>query len=851
MDKQYESSTNEIRAQQKWASENTYSLENNPGLPFTIDTPPPTVSGSLHIGHIFSYTQTDIIARYKRMNGFSVFYPFGFDDNGLPTERYVEKKREIRPTDMPRSEFIKICLEESHAVEKTFVHLWQRMGLSANFDSCYSTISDLARKISQESFITLYKKGFIYRKHEPALYCTACRTSVAQAELDDAQKPSFFNDIVFKDAQGNDLIIGTTRPELLPSCVALIFNPKDERYLHLRGKQATVPLFGHHVPILEDEKVDIEKGTGLVMCCTFGDKTDIEWYKKFKLPYKQSIGLDGRWAADTGFLAGLKVEQARTQVIEKLREAGLLLRQVALNHSVNVHERCKKEIEFVALEQWFVSILDHKQQFLDMADQINWYPGFMKARYRDWVEHLGWDWCISRQRFFGIPFPAWHCKKCKHIILADIAQLPVDPQEVAYKGACEKCGSSEVVPDTDVMDTWNTSSISPYICFAVYSSLRLSTSSDLASYGGQASHSTKKPTPSSLSLVEGSLFDNPEVNTFIPMSMRPQAHDIIRTWAFDTIVKSWMHHESIPWKSIVISGHVLADSKEKISKSKDNSPLVPENLLKTYPADVVRYWTATGSLGQDVAFSENQLKIGLRLMTKMWNAFWFTKEHVGLLKSHTKPAQVGDINEWLLHSVSHTFESYTKYFEQQEFGLALQQIERFFWHDFCDNYLELVKNQLFNPQEYDAQQVESTRWTLYNVGLRILQMYAPYMPHLTETIYGHLYTQHEKIKSIHQTKFNHVQQLYVFAQTADIMERIIALTANVRKVKTEKQLSLKTPLESLTVYTNDENLRDHVKKHDQLIRGITQAKVIHYKVENIEISELEQQDELWHARLNY
>lgn len=824
MEKQYEYSSNEALAQKQWEAQKTYNLENNPGKLYSIDTPPPTVSGTLHIGHIFSYTQTDIIARYKRMNGFSVFYPFGFDDNGLPTERYVEKKRDIRPQDMPRSEFIKICLEETHAVEQQFISLWQRMGLSANFDSCYSTISDSSRKISQESFIELYKKGFIYRKHEPALYCTTCRTSVAQAELDDTQKPSFFNDIIFKDAQGNNLIIGTTRPELLSSCVALLFNPKDERYQYLRGQQATVPLFNVQVPILEDEQVSIDKGTGLVMCCTFGDKTDIEWYKKFKLPYKQSIGLDGRWMESTGILAGLKVADARLKILDELSKQNLLTKQSAISHSVNVHERCKKEIEFVALEQWFVNILDYKQQFLDKADEIAWHPSFMKARYRDWVTNLSWDWCISRQRFFGIPFPVWHCASCKTILLADAQQLPVDPQETKFNGVCTNCQSSDIVPDTDVMDTWNTSSISPYICFALYNEIQ------------------NKAYPT---------FSGADVNDFMPMSMRPQAHDIIRTWAFDTIVKSWMHQETIPWKEIVISGHVLTDTKEKISKSKDNSPLVPENLLKTYPADVIRFWTASGSLGQDCAFSENQLKIGQRLVTKMWNAFWFTKEHVAALENPTiKPNDIGDVNEWLLHTASRCFENYTKNFEQHEFGLALQQVERFFWHDFCDNYLELIKNQLFNPEGYDPKQVDATRWALYNVGLRILQMYAPYMPHITETIYRNLYQHHEKIDSLHQTKYAKVQQLFDFADTATIMERVIALTAGVRKIKTEKQLSLKTALESLTVYADDAIIRDQIKAHDQLIRGITQAKEVHYKVETLQASGLEQDGDVWHAKVS-
>lgn len=816
MEKQYENQLSEARVQQKWTQENTYAPENNSGPLYSIDTPPPTVSGSLHIGHIFSYTQTDIIARYKRMNGFSVYYPFGFDDNGLPTERYVEKKRDIKAHELPRSEFIKICLEETHAVEDQFISLWQRMGLSVNWKYCYSTISDLARKLSQESFIELYKKGFIYRRHEPALFCTACRTSVAQAELDDATKPSFFNDIVFKDAQGNNLVIGTTRPELLPSCVALLYNPTDERYNHLKDQQATVPLFKYQIPILADERVDKEKGTGLVMCCTFGDKTDIEWYKKFKLPYRQSIGLDGRWVESTGFLAGLKVTEARAKVLEELKNNNLLLNQRAIEHNVNVHERCKKEIEFIALEQWFVNILDYKQQFLDAGEAIAWYPAFMQARYKDWVEHLSWDWCISRQRYFGIPFPAWHCKECGMVILAQAKDLPIDPQETAYASTCPACKSSHVVPDTDVMDTWNTSSITPFIVKALYEK------------NGSADQA------------------------FLPMSMRPQAHDIIRTWAFDTIVKAWMHQKTIPWKTIVISGHVLSDGKDKISKSKENAPFAPENLLKNYPADVIRYWTASGSLGYDVAFSENQLKIGQRLVTKLWNAFRFSFEHLPQGQApKLNGAHLGDANQWILHNASIVFERYTHYFEQHEFGLALQHIEQFFWHDYCDNYIELIKHQLFNPADYSQEDIDATRWTLYSVGLRILQMYAPYLPHVTEAIYASLYKTKNGVESIHQTRFKDVQTAYVFEHAASTMQRINGLIGAIRKLKTEKQVSLKTPLATLTIHVESDDLMAGLKAQETIIKGVAQAAVLEYKIGKLAAGSLEQKDAAWYCNVGY
>ncbi len=821
MDKHYDHTISEQAAQQKWESEQTYTAENNPGPAYTIDTPPPTVSGSLHIGHLFSYTQTDIIARYKRMNGFSVFYPFGFDDNGLPTEKYVEKKKKVSAHALGRSQFIKLCLEETRDVEQQFKALWQRMGLSVDWNMEYSTISETTRKLAQESFIVLYKKGFIYRKHEPALYCTTCRTSVAQAELDDAKQDSFFNDIVFRDEQGNNLIIGTTRPELLPSCVALLYNPNDARYQHLEGTEATVPVFNFTVPVYADESVEIEKGTGLVMCCTFGDKTDIAWFKKFNLPYKQSIGFDGKFVTNTGILAGLNVKDARAKIIEVLKENNLLIRQQPISHSVNLHERCKKEIEYIALEQWFLNLLDHKQPLLELAEQIAWYPAFMKTRYKDWVANLGWDWCLSRQRFYGIPFPVWHCRDCRAIILAETTQLPLDPQESMPNGLCSECNGNNLTPDTDVMDTWNTSSITPYILAYL-----------------------KDPTVSPI-LAHA----KPE---FLPMNMRPQAHDIIRTWAFYTMVKTWMHHDTIPWKEIVISGHVLSDSNEKLSKSKDSGKLAPETLLSHYSADVIRYWTASGSLGHDVAFSENQLKIGQRLSTKLWNAFRFIHEHIAQIDSAQQmPTDLGIVNEWIVHQVSQTFDLYKKQFENHEFGAALSAIEPFFWNDFCDNYLELIKNQLFNPDQYTPEKIAATRWTLYHVGLRILQLYAPYMPHLTETLYSSIYKKTIAVDSIHQTRFASVQTKHLFESSAQKTAALITLASTIRKLKTEKQLSLKTPISRLTICINDTALQKALQQEQQTIAGITQAEEIIFATSSSSAGEqgLTEIDGVWHAQV--
>ncbi len=791
LDKIYEHGQCEKSAQKLWESENTYGFEQNSSLPtYSIDTPPPTVSGTLHIGHVFSYTHTDFIARYKRMRGFNVFYPMGFDDNGLPTERYVEKKNSTKAHLMKRSEFIKLCLKETHDVEKLFENLWRSIGLSIDWTKLYSTISPLAQKVSQYSFIELYKKGLIFRREEPALYCTTCRTSVAQAELDSADVNSTFNNIQFTTEDGEKLTIATTRPELLPACVAVFVHPEDERYKHLINRFAITPVFEKPVRIMADEKVDPAKGTGIVMCCTFGDQTDIHWFKTYKLPFQQIVGFDGKWTAEGGPLSGLNVHDARKKVLELLKEAGALLDQKAITHSVSTHERCKQEIEYLVLNQWFVNILDHKDQLVAIADKIDWKPEFMKARYKDWVQNLNWDWCISRQRFFGIPFPVWHCLDCNNVVLADLKDLPIDPQEKNYPGqACPSCSSKNLKPDTDVMDTWNTSSLTPQI---------------------------------NIQWPEGSAD-----KLSLPMSLRPQAHDIIRTWAFDTIVKSLYHHNEIPWQTIMISGHVLA-GKEKISKSKENSKMTPESLLSQFPADVIRYWTAHGRLGTDTAFSENQLKIGQRLITKLWNAFRFIGEHLGSEYKNHK-TQINDpLNQWILHNLGSTHAAYLQNLDSYEYTTALETAEKFFWGDFCDNYLELVKDRLFNPDKYSSEIIAETKYVLYEIGFALLQLFAPFTPHITETLYQSFCKLHEKTTSLHKTQFNKERFNCSFEASIQLINNVLNIVGTVRKLKSEKQLSLKTELVSVEICSTHSDVLNTLQSQEQLIAGICKAAKVVY-----------------------
>jgi valyl-tRNA synthetase len=878
MDKRYDHIKYESEAQKLWEELKTYEFDKNSNKEtFSIDTPPPTVSGSLHTGHIFSYTHTDIIARYKRMLGLNVFYPMGFDDNGLPTERFVEKENKTKAHLHKRSDFIKMCLKATQDVEKNFEELWKKMGLSIDWTKTYSTIEDKVRKISQYSFIDLYKNNHILRKEEPSLYCTTCRTTVAQAEMDDSQVNTTFNDIEFETHDGQKLKIATTRPELLPACVAVFYNPKDERYKDLKDKKAIVPVFGHEVSILADDKVDMEKGTGLVMCCTFGDQTDIYWYKTHKLPFIQAVGFDGKWTSKTGPLEGLKVHEARKKVLELLSEQKKLLDQKKIQHNVGVHERCKQEIEYLILKQWFVKILDHKEEFLKLADEIEWKPGFMKSRYKDWVENLSWDWCISRQRFYGIPFPVWHCDDCGHVILADEKDLPIDPQETKYSGKCLKCNSSNISGDTDIMDTWNTSSLTPQINIGWPFDETLRYNSEQAqNHSGR----TGDEDPFAVSEATGCEVESvkrTDQNLQIPMSIRPQAHDIIRTWAFYTIVKAYYHQKTIPWKEIVISGHVLSGTasagKEKLSKSKGNSKVPgPEKLLETYPADVVRYWTAQGRLGTDTAFSENQLKIGQRTITKLWNAFRFCKDklssyekfdssklefekqdpsiqfsqsenHSGRTETSLKPtSKLDNLSKWLLHNFSQAVKNYHYYFEQYNYTQALEVIEKLFWHNFCDNYLELIKDQIFNPEKYDSKTIETTKYVLYEVGFGMLQLFSPVLPHITETLYQQFYkdkesldTNFDKTKStrderasIHTSTFDNSRFSFNFETEAQNFEKIIELVSTVRKLKTAKRASLKLEIEVLNIYTKDKPLVEVIKKEEALIKGITKANEINF-----------------------
>lgn len=554
LDKKYNALEKEREIREYWKNKQIYKFNKDSKKPiYSIDTPPPTVNGKIHIGHIFSYSQTEMLSRYKRLRGYNIFYPFGFDDNGLPSERLVEKEQGKRADEIGREAFSKLCYETTDKYEAEFKELFDTMAVGTDWNNAYKTVSPETIKLSQLSFLDLVKKGKCYYKESPSLWCNECLTSFAQAELETKTKDSTFNHIYFTvEETGEKFKIATTRPELLPAIVAVFVNPEDEKNAHLVGKNARIPLINEIVPILSDEKVDMQKGSGIVMCCTFGDQTDIEWFRKYNLPLKNILTKDGKIIEEVEKYGGMYISKARKQIVEDLDALGVLDKVEEISHEVQVHERCGKPVEYSVVKQWFINIVDEKEKFIELGNKINWYPKHMQNRYNEWVENVMWDWGISRQRYFGVPFPVWYEKETGKPVFAKEEQLPVNPlidKPLGYEDV-------ELIPETDVMDTWATSSITPMINMKY----------------GQKENLEKE---------------------LLPMSVRTNASDIIRTWDFYTIVKSYYHFNEIPWKNIMISGFVMAGKGEKISKSKGNSKQDPVEMLKTVPADYIRYWAGT------------------------------------------------------------------------------------------------------------------------------------------------------------------------------------------------------------------------------------------------------------------
>ncbi len=800
LDKKYNALEKENKWLNYWQENKIYEFKPDQREVFSIDTPPPTVNGKIHIGHIFSYSQTEMIARFKRLCGYNIFYPFGFDDNGLPSERLVEKEQGKKAHEIGREAFSKLCYETTDKYEAEFKELFSKLGVSTDWSKRYKTVSPSTIKISQLSFLDLVDKGVCYHKESPALWCNECLTSIAQAELETKTIKTTFNYVNFKTVEDNETFtIATTRPELLPAIVCVFVNPEDEEHNHLIGKTAHIPVIDVDVPIMADSKVDATKGTGVVMCCTFGDQTDIEWWKKYNLPLKYIFTKDGKIIDSVPNYGGLKIKEARAKIIEDLKEAGVVVKIEELEHEVQTHERCGKEVEYSVMNQWFIDIMNHKDDFIKMGNTIKWYPEHMHVRYDEWVNNVAWDWCISRQRYFGVPFPVWYCDKCGEAVFAKREDLPVNPLvDKCPIDKCPKCGCTKFNPETDVMDTWATSSGTPLINMH---------------YGEK---------------------DNYE-DILKPMSIRTNAHDIIRTWDFYTIVKSFYLFGQRPWDNVMISGFVMANKGEKISKSKSNSKVEPIDLINNYSADVVRYWAGSGRLGTDIIYSDETFLRGKKLVNKLWNVAKFIEMHLEDFKDK-EFTDFEFVDRWIIGKFAEMEKSFIKYLNDYEVGLALNTLEKFFWN-FCDNYIEIVKHRLYRPEEFGEVPRYSGQKTVYMLLYKLLQDFSIYFPFITEEIYSELY--HEE-KSIHLTVIKPLE--YDFSKEVKLGDILVSIISDARGEKTNNNVSLKTPIKNL-----DLTVKSEVK--DAINSAIKDFKATLF-IENLTLNEGEEDYKINNIELN-
>jgi valyl-tRNA synthetase len=797
----------EAAARSLWDASDIYRYESGPGLLFSVDTPPAYVSADhLHVGHAMSYSQPDFIVRYHRMRGERVFYPMGFDDNGLPTERYVEQALGVRAADMPRAEFIELCLAETRRVGEVYEELWRRLGLSVDWSLRYQTIDARSQRTAQTSFINLFERGLLHRAEDPVLWCPLDRTALAQADIEDSERAGVLYTVTFHGPGGEPLPIATTRPELLPACVALYCHPGDSRYEGLSVAQ--VPLFGYEVPVLTDESVDPSYGTGLMMVCTFGDGEDVLKWRRDQLPLRLVVTADGRLGDLAGPYAGLQLGEARKAIVAALGATG-----TPVKRPVGVHERCGTPAEFLVRPQWFIAVRSHADRFRARAGELEWIPPFMERRLEDWIDGLKWDWNISRQRRYGVPFPVWFCLACGEPVLARLSDLPVDPLvDKPALDACAACGSPDFAGDPDVMDTWMTSSLTPQI-----------------NMGWDAAE---------------------------PMSLRVQGFEIIRTWLFYTIVQSELNFGRLPWRTALIAGWGLSEQGKKLSKrdlpggSGGSSPrdnrapagadgynrYDPGAVIERHGADALRLWAAKGRSGTDLRYNEKDLRVGRKFAVKLWNVGRFVSMNVGEGPPPLALLPVGKrslVDRWLLSHLASCVAEVTAAFDVYDYAGAYQAASRFFWSVYCDRYLEMIKDRIGG----DA----SAQWTLRESYRVVLGLFAPFAPFVTEDLYLRFYRPAEGTVSLHVTSWpvaspdwasdtSAVDQLAVILDATRVLRsglqlgsstRLAVLTLQADTPAAEQLLSVIA--EPLRVAARADAVRFAPASHESGIDGITIA----------------------------
>ena len=780
--------------EKKWEDEDIYKYIGDGSRPrYIIDTPPPYPTGLIHLGHALNWVYIDMNARYRRLKGHDVLFPQGWDCHGLPTEVKVEETHGIKKNDVSRAKFREYCVDLTTKNIASMKSQMKSMGFSQDWNREFITMTPEYMRRTQYSFLKMYNEGLIYQGIHPVNWCPRCETAIAFAEVEYSDNTTFLNyvnfppavedsydDIASSQASGKQadpktegILIATTRPELMSACVAVVIHPEDERYTHLLGKYVEVPLSHQKVKIIADEEVDPEFGTGAVMICTFGDKTDVSWVNKYDLEIIDAIDESGKLTDAAGRYAGMDLQSCKKQTISDLDAEGYLVKQEQVDQNVGQCWRCKTPIEILVKKQWFVAVRDLIQKTKDAADEMNWMPEHMKSRMVNWADSMEWDWCISRQRIFATPIPVWYCKDCGKVILPDVEDLPIDPTQDKPKHACE-CGCEEFIGEEDVLDTWMDSSISP------------------------------------LSIAGWP--DEDYVNHF-PADIRPQGHDIIRTWTFYTTLRCLALTDQKPFSDVVINGMVFGEDGYKMSKSRGNV-IGPEEVIEQYGADALRTWAANSVPGSDVIFDWKDIKHGYRFIRKFWNAFRFISMQI--FDEEVSYEEVKDnldpLDMWILSKLNNLNITVDNAFAQYNFADTIGSIEKFFWHDFCDEYIEAVKYRLYSDVSDESR--KAAKYTLRCVIETSLKLLSPIVPFFVEEVYQYFDDQ-----SIHTTSWPEVNEELISEEMEVKGETTIELIDEVRRFKSASKIPLNAELSEVNVYTSDEDLVDVFNLFDDDIRG--------------------------------
>ncbi|NCN68358.1 MAG: valine--tRNA ligase [Candidatus Altiarchaeum hamiconexum] len=731
---------------------------------YVIDTPPPFTSGKLHMGHVLNFIWIDIIARFKRMKNFNVLCPQGWDTQGLPTELKVEQKYKIKKNE--REKFRNLCIEWTKEFIANMKSQMTMIGYIPDWSREYKTMDPNYWKAVQYSLIKFYEKGMIYKDKHPVHFCPSCGTAIAKAEIEYITRETTLNFIKFyldeKSNEGNEndneknenfIIIATTRPELIQACVAVFVHPNDERYKHLIGKFVNVPLTDRKVKIIAENEVDINFGTGIVMICSFGDEHDVKWIYKYNLEIINAINEYGKLADLCGIYKGMKVEEARKKIIEDLNAKKSIVQQEKLNQNVGIHERCKKPVEFISTDQWFIKVIDSNDRLMEESRTIKWIPDYMQKRFKEWVENMDWDWVISRQRIFGTPIPFYYCEHCSKIIPAEIFELPIDPTLKEKK--CPHC-SNILSPAKDVCDCWVDSSITPLI-------------------------------------VSKWLNDEKYFNKTYPVSLRPQGHEIIRTWAFYTLFRCLILTDKIPFSNILVNGMVFGKDGKKMSKSLGNV-VEPNEIIEKYGADAVRQWACTFVPGSDTSLIMKDIDYGKRFITKLWNAARFIEMNLQDYKHENNHDEIfgknlTPVDKWILAKCDEMTEKTDAALENFNFAV-MKDLQNFVWHDVCDNYLELVKYRMYENLNRQAAQ-----YTLHIVLTNLMRQLAPFIPHTTEEIEQNF---NKNSDSVH-SKGNFPKPLGIDKKYLDV-ENVVAIIEAIRKFKGDNKIKLSEEISRVKIY---------------------------------------------------